>query len=225
MKMLLVEDAPGLRLALARGLSELGFVVEQAHDGPTGLWAAQHTNPDVLVLDVMLPGFDGLELLKRLRHSGNTTPALILSALGEVEDRLAGFDVGADDYLPKPFDLRELAARAVALVRRRSKVGTSATPALVLGDVEIDMQRGEVRRHGVPVTLRRRERALLELLALNLGQMVKRETIESKLYSDEVNLRSNSVDAAVSQLRRFIDTPGQPSRIVTLRGEGYRLER
>jgi DNA-binding response OmpR family regulator len=223
MKMLLVEDAPGLRLALARGLGELGFVVEQAHDGPTGLWAAQHTNPDVLVLDVMLPGFDGLELLKRLRASGINTPALILSALGELEDRLAGFDVGADDYLPKPFDLRELAARAVALVRRRSNL--SAMPVISLGDVEIDLQRGEVRRNGLPVTLRRRERALLELLAMNLGKVVKRETIESKLYSDEVNLRSNSVDVAVSQLRRFIDTPGQPSRIVTLRGEGYRLER
>jgi DNA-binding response OmpR family regulator len=223
MKMLLVEDAPGLRMALARGLSELGFVVEQAHDGPTGLWAAQHTSPDVLVLDVMLPGFDGLELLRRLRRSGNTTPVLMLSALGELEDRLAGFDVGADDYLPKPFDLRELAARAVALVRRRSAV--TATPILSVGDVQIDLQRGEVRRHGEPVALRRRERALLELLALHLGQIVKRETIESKLYSDEVNLRSNSVDAAVSQLRRFIDTPGQPSRITTLRGEGYRLER
>jgi DNA-binding response OmpR family regulator len=223
MKMLLVEDAPGLRLALARGLGELGFVVEQAHDGPTGLWAAQHTNPDVLVLDVMLPGFDGLELLKRLRASGINTPALILSALGELEDRLAGFEMGADDYLPKPFDLRELAARAVALVRRRNNL--SAMPVISLGDVDIDLQRGEVRRNGLPVTLRRRERALLELLAMNLGKVVKRETIESKLYSDEINLRSNSVDVAVSQLRRFIDTPGQPSRIVTLRGEGYRLER
>ncbi len=223
MKILLIEDAPGLRLALARGLGELGFVVEQAHDGPTGLWAAQHTNPDVLVLDIMLPGFDGLELLRRLRSSGINTPALILSALGALEDRLVGFDVGADDYLPKPFDLRELAARTVALVRRRST--QSATPIISLGDVDIDLQRGEVRRNGEPVTLRRRERALLELLAMNLGCVVKRETIESKLYSDEINLRSNSVDAAISQLRRFIDTPGQPSRIVTLRGEGYRLDR
>lgn len=224
MKMLLVEDTPGLRMALARGLSELGFVVEQAHDGPTGLWAAQHTSPDVLVLDIMLPGFDGLELLRRLRQKGFRTPALMLSALGEVEDRLTGFEAGADDYLPKPFDLRELAARAVALVRRGASAGT-ATPVISLGDVEIDLHRGEVRRNGEPVTLRRRERALLELLALNLGSVVKRETIELKLYSEEVNLRSNSIDAAVSQLRRFIDVPGQPSRIVTLRGEGYRLER
>ncbi len=222
MKLLLVEDTPGLRAVLARGLGELGFVVEQAHDGPTGLWAAQNTSPDVLVLDIMLPGFDGLELLRRLRASGHHTPALMLTALGDLEDRLAGFEAGADDYLPKPFDLRELAARAGALVRRRSSV---VMPVISLGDVEIDMHRGEVRRQGEPLPLRRRERALLELLALHIGSVVKRETIEAKLYSEEVSLRSNSIDAAVSQLRRWIDRPGEPSRIVTLRGEGYRLER
>jgi two-component system, OmpR family, response regulator len=222
MKLLLVEDAPGLRLALARGLIGLGFVVEQAHDGPTGLWAAQNTSPDVLVVDVMLPGFDGLELIRRLRRSHPHIPTLILSALSEIEDRLAGFEVGADDYLSKPFDLRELAARVVALVRRGHS--TLTTQVITVGDVAIDMQRGEVRRHGEPVKLRRRERALLELLAINLGKVVKRETIERKLYSDEVSLRSNSVDVAISQLRRFIDVPGQTSRIVTLRGEGYRLD-
>ncbi|WKB53323.1 response regulator transcription factor [Eleftheria terrae] len=222
MKLLLVEDTPGLRTTLVRGLRELGFVVEHAHDGPSGLWAARHTSPDVVVLDVMLPGFDGIELLRRLRSEGVPTPVLMLSALSAVEDRLKGFEAGADDYLPKPFDLRELAARVQAVARR---VAAPALPRLQLHDIEIDLLRHEVRRDGELLPLRRRERVLLELLALHLGQVVARETIEAKLYTEDTELRSNSIEAAVSQLRRAIDRPGEPSRIVTVRGEGYRLER
>ncbi|SDZ26159.1 two-component system, OmpR family, copper resistance phosphate regulon response regulator CusR/two-component system, OmpR family, response regulator TctD [Variovorax sp. YR634] len=222
MKLLLVEDSPKLRAALVRGLTHLGFVVEEAHDGPTGLWAAENTHPDVVVLDVMLPGFDGIELLRRMRARNIATPVLMLTALAEVEDRLKGFEAGTDDYLPKPFDLRELAARAQALVRR---VSAWAHPVIVLGDLEIDSARCEVRRDGATLPMRRRERALLELLALSGGKAVSRQTIEAKLYAGDSDLRSNSIEAAVSQLRRWIDVPGQRSRIVTLRGEGYRLER
>ena len=222
MKLLVIEDTPRLRQALSKGLRRLGFTVEAAHDGPSGLWATQHAQADVVVLDVMLPGFDGLELLRRLRAAGDTTPVLLLTALAEVEDRLDGFEAGADDYLPKPFDLRELAARVRALARRRTQ---ATLPVTELGDLQIDHGRAEVRRNGAPLPIRRRERALLELLATHLGQAVSRTVIETKLYPDQVDLRSNSVEAAVSQLRRWIDTPGQSSRIVTLRGEGYRLER
>ncbi|AKJ30139.1 response regulator transcription factor [Caldimonas brevitalea] len=222
MKLLVVEDTPGLRQALAKGLAKLGFAVESAHDGPTGLWAAQHSQADVIVLDVMLPGFDGLELLRRLRGSRDTTPVLLLTALGEIEDRLGGFEAGADDYLPKPFDLRELAARARALARRRT---AAVLPVIELDDLQIDGARAEVRRDGLPLPMRRRERLLLELLAAHRGQTVSRQDIEAKLYSNEVDLRSNSIEAAVSQLRRWIDRPGEPSRIVTLRGVGYRLDR
>jgi len=222
MKLLLVEDAPRLRASLVEGLTLLGFVVEQAHDGPTGLWAAEHTRPDVVILDIMLPGFDGSEVLRRMRAQNMTTPVLMLTALADIDDRLKGFAAGADDYLPKPFDLRELAARAQALVRR---VSPWAHPVIVLGDLEIDPARREVRRGGATLPMRRRERVLLELLALSRGKAVSRGTLEAKMYVDDNELRSNSIEAAVSQLRRWIDAPGQPSRITTLRGEGYRLDR
>jgi DNA-binding response OmpR family regulator len=222
MKVLLVEDLLGLRNAMARGLSSLGFVVEQAHDGPSGFWAARETGPDVLVLDVGLPGFDGLELLRRLRAEQIKTPALMLTAMNELEDRLAGFDSGADDYVAKPVDVVEIAARVRALARRSA--GQNDT-VVSLGDIELDLQRREIRREGQPVEIRRRERALLELLVLHHGNVVSRTQIEAKLYRDETDLRSNSIESAVSRLRRIIDRPDAPSRITTLRGEGYRLER
>jgi DNA-binding response OmpR family regulator len=221
MKLLLVEDVPGLRHAMARGLTSLGFVVEQACDGPSGLWAARETCPDVLVLDVGLPGFDGLELLRRLRAERIQTPALMLTAMTQLDERLAGFDCGADDYVGKPVDMRELAARVRALARRAAGPGEAVR---VLGDLELDFQRHELRRAGRPLPIRRRERALLELLALHQGKVVGRAQIEAKLYRDEIELRSNSIESAVSRLRGLIDAPGRPSRITTLRGEGYRLE-
>jgi len=222
-KVLLVEDSPCLRDSLVRGLSRLGLVVEQAHDGPSGLWAATELQPDVIALDVMLPGFDGLELLRQLRAQQVRTPVLMFSALAEVEDKLQGFEAGADDYLPKPFDLRELAARLRALAARH--VAAPAAAPIEVGDLRIDHARNEVRRKGQLLPMRRRERLLLELLSSQRGCLVKRTTIEAKLYADATELQSNSVEAAVSQLRRWIDEPGQPSRIVTQRGEGYRLER
>jgi len=222
-KVLLVEDSPGLRDSLVRGLSRLGLVVEQAHDGPSGLWAATELQPDVIALDVMLPGFDGLELLRQLRAQQVRTPVLMLSALAEVEDKLQGFEAGADDYLPKPFDLRELAARLRALAARH--VAAPGAAPIEVGDLRIDHARNEVRRKGEVLPMRRRERLLLELLTSQRGCLVKRTTIEAKLYADATELQSNSVEAAVSQLRRWIDEPGQPSRIVTQRGEGYKLER
>ncbi len=223
MKLLLVEDSPGLRDTLVRGLTRLGWVVEQAHDGPSGLWAATELAPDVIALDVMLPGFDGLELLRRLRARACHTPVLMLSALAEIEDRLQGFEAGADDYLAKPFDLRELAARLRALAARQG--GEPAALPIVVGDLQIDRQRSEVRRNGQLLPMRRRERLLLELLSSQRGCLVRRATIEAKLYGEATELQSNSVEAAVSQLRRWIDEPGQPSRIVTQRGEGYRLDK
>ncbi|MEK8030056.1 response regulator transcription factor [Ideonella sp. DXS29W] len=223
MKVLLIEDSPVLRDSLVRGLTRLGLVVEQAHDGPSGLWAATEMQPDVIALDVMLPGFDGLELLRRLRAQQVRTPVLMLSALAEIEDKLQGFEAGADDYLPKPFDLRELAARLRVLAARQA--ADPGVAPLEVGDLLIDRVRQEVRRQGQVLPMRRRERLLLELLASQRGCVVRRTTIEAKLYPDAKELQSNSVEAAVSQLRRWIDEPGQASRIVTLRGEGYMLER
>lgn len=221
MKLLLVEDSALLRASMVRGLQQLGFVVDQAEDGPSGLWAAREGGADVLILDVSLPGFSGVELLSRLRREGVQTPALFLTSMAELDDRLCGFDAGADDYVIKPIDLRELAARATALMRR----GPGRSDAVLsCADIEVDLSRAQVRLQGRPIELCRRERLLLELLVVNRGRVVSRRQIESKLYNDETELSSNSVEAAVSRLRRVIDVAGQPSRIKTLRGEGYRLE-
>lgn len=221
MKLLLVEDATRLRQCIARGLEQLGFVVEQAEDGPGGLWAARESMADVLILDVSLPGFSGVELLKQLRSEGVQTPALFLTSRADLEDRLCGFDAGADDYVVKPVDVRELAARATALMRRATG---SRDSVLSCDDIEVDLARAQVRLQGRPIELCRRERLLLELLLVNRGRVVTRRQIESKLYNDETEPSSNSVEAAVSRLRRAIDVAGRPSRIKTLRGEGYRLE-
>jgi DNA-binding response OmpR family regulator len=220
-KLLLVEDSVGRHAALAQGLTRLGFVVEEAPDGPTGLWAATQLAPDVVVTDVSLAGFDGVELLRRLRAQGHATPVLLMNVRGEVEDRLRGFEAGADDYLARPFDLRELAARAHALARRRAPL---VDDVLVVGDLALDRATGQVRRGETVLPMRRRERLLLELLALHRGRVVSRATIEAKLYPERADLRSNSVEVAISQLRRWLDEAGGPSRIVTLRGEGYRLQ-
>ena len=222
MKVLLVQDSEDLRRAIAAGLARSGLVVEQAHDGATGLWGAQQLDPDVIVIDLPLPGFDSVALLRRLRGEGVATPVVVLTAIGDIEDRLRAFEAGADDCMPKPVDVRELAARARALALRSR---TPTCGAHALGDLHIDLARGEVRRDGRPVPMRRRERLLLEVLFAQQGRIVSRARIEAKLYGDAAELQSNSVEAAVSQLRRLIDTPGEPSRIVTLRGEGYRLER
>jgi DNA-binding response OmpR family regulator len=221
-KLLLVEHSPDLRDTTAAALRRAGFVVEAFDDGAAGLWAARHLDPDVIVIDLPPTGFDGPMLLRRLRAEGVATPVLMLTAAADVEARLHCFDVGADDCMPHPADLRELAARARALaLRARAAPSDVAT----LGDLHIDRSRGEVCRDGRPVPMRRRERLLLEVLFAQQGRLVSRAKIESKLYGDCTDLQSNSVEAAVSQLRRWIDPPGGPSRITTLRGEGYRLER
>jgi DNA-binding response OmpR family regulator len=222
MKVLVVEAQHDSRHALAPRLKRRGLVVEEAHDAATALWAATQLSPDVVAVDFTTPGLAGLELLRQLRSHKVPAPIVVVAASGAVEDCLHGFDAGADDYLVKPFDVRELVARIQALGRRRT---SPPCEPVVIGDVTLDTASGAVLRQGAKVAMRRRERLLLELLGTNLGRVVSRATIEAKLYSESAELLSNSVEAAVSQLRRQIDTPGQPSRIITLRGEGYRLER
>ena len=222
MKVLVIEAAGDCPSALARPLQRLGLVVEVAHDAETALWAATQLSADVIAVDFTLAGLDGLDLLRRLRAGKALAPVLVLSGSDVVEDRLHGFEAGADDWLVKPFDLRELVARMQALRRRRAE---PLFQQVVIGDVTLDPASGAVLRRGAKLAMRRRERLLLELLGANLGRVVSRATIESKLYADSAQLLSNSVEVAISQLRRHIDTPGQPSRIITLRGEGYRLER
>jgi DNA-binding response OmpR family regulator len=222
MKLLLVNDSDAARATLSAELRRGGHVVELAADAESGRWAASSLDSDVVVIDLRATPGAGLALLRALRAAGCAVPALLLAATADVDERLQAFDCGADDCLARPADPRELAARARALV---SRARAQPCGALDFGDLRLDPARAQVCRDGRPVPMRRRERLLLELLFEQQGRVVSRAKIEAKLYAESTELQSNSVQAAVSQLRRWIDPPQGPSRITTLRGEGYRLDR
>lgn len=218
MRLLVIEDSQRLRRWVSRGLRNKGFSVDEAADGEHGLQLATDNDYDVIVLDLMLPGIDGLTLLESLRRAGHTVHVLILTAKDTVEDRVRGLNTGADDYLVKPFAFDELLARVQALVRRRYNV---KDPRLMAGDLEIDTALRVARRHGETVSLRPREYALLEYLALHRGHVVTRAQIEEHIYDEHVQPMSNVVDNAICALRRKIDMRGSPSLIETRRGMGY----
>ena len=221
MRVLVVEDSERLRRTIGTALKKVGYAVDVAEDGVRGLDLAQATDYDVIVLDLMLPGIDGLTILERLRASGKQTPLLILTAKDTVEDRVRGLHKGADDYLIKPFALEELLARVQTLCRRGYG---SKQPRLVIGDLEIDTLAKEVSRAGEPVKLKPREYALLEYLALRRGEVVSRQDIEAHIYDQQVDAMSNVVDSAVSVLRKRIARPGLSSLIHTRHGLGYVLK-
>lgn len=218
MRILVVEDSERLRRWVSRGLRDAGFSVDAAADGEQGLHLASTGEYDVMVLDLMLPGIDGLTLLGRLRRSGSALHVLVLTAKDTVEDRVTGLNGGADDYLVKPFAFAELVARIQALVRRQYGV---KDPRIVAGGLEIDTAQRIVRRREQPVALRPREYALLEFLALHRGRLVSRSEIEQHIYDERVQPMSNVVDTAICALRRKVDVPGEPSLIETRRGMGY----
>ena len=218
MRILLVEDSKRLQTYIARGLRHQGFAVDQAFDGEEGLFLAESGDYDVVILDLMLPELDGFSLLQRLRERDVQTHVLILTARDAEADRIKGFDIGADDYLIKPFAFEELVARIQALLRRRYGVKTSV---LRFGDLEINLSRREALKGRRHLPLRPREYALLELLALRQGAVVSRAEIERQIYDERVSPMSNVVDSAVCNLRKMIDTPGAPSWIETRRGMGY----
>ncbi len=220
MKVLVIEDYAPLREGLCQGLREEGFTVESASDGRDGLWKAQAQQADVIVLDLMLPGLDGLSLLKQLRQDDRRTPVLILTARGDVEDRVRGLNLGADDYLPKPFAFRELLARVQALLRRRYD---NRNPDLEAGPIRIDTNTRRVEVGGREVALTPREYHLLEFLARRAGGVVSRGDIWDHVYEFDSESTSNVVDIYIGYLRRKLDTPGQESLIQTVRGHGYRL--
>jgi len=215
MRVLVVEDEPDLLSSLVRTLAEEGYAVDGAADGPDGYYKASNTDYDAIVLDVMLPGFDGWELLRRLRRT-KATPVLMLTARDASGDRVRGLDTGADDYLTKPFDLPELLARLRALIRRCC--GRAAS-RLTIDGLELDLASREVRVDGRPVTLTAREYALLEFLALHRGEVVTRTMLYEHLFDEEDDTLSNLLDVHVSHLRRKIGR----DLIVTRRGHGYCL--
>jgi DNA-binding response OmpR family regulator len=217
-RVLLVEDSERLRRTLGTALKHAGYAADVTADGADGMWRTQSVDYDVVILDLMLPGVDGLTILRKLREAGGETHVLLLTAKDTVEDRVRGLRLGADDYLVKPFALDELLARVEALVRRRHR---TKQPRLRFGDLEIDTAGRRAWRGGTQIDLSPREYALLYYLALHPGEVVSRTQIEAATYDDQAEIMSNVVDAAIYALRKKIDRPNSPSMIQTRRGMGY----
>lgn len=221
MRLLLIEDARRLSKTLVQALGRLGHAVDAVETGEDGELMARHHRYDAIILDRMLPGKDGLAVLRSLRGLGITTPVLLLTALDAVEERVRGLDHGADDYLTKPFAVAELAARLEALARRHHG---NADPVIRAGPLEIDLARKTVMNDGSGITLTAREFSLLETLARHPGRVFSRKAIEERLYSESDAPLSNAVDAAIYSLRRKLSPSGKPRFIHTRRGLGYTFE-
>jgi two-component system OmpR family response regulator len=217
---LVVEDEVKMAGLLRRGLEEEGYAVDVAGDGKEALWLASENPYDAIVLDVMLPDLDGLEVCKRLRDSGHWSPVLMLTARDGVPDRVSGLDAGADDYLTKPFSFAELLARLRALVRR----GAPERPAaLRVGDLTLDPAARRVTRDGAPIELTAREFALLEYLMRHPGEVLSRTRLIEHVWDFAYEGDSNVVDVYIRYLRQKIDRPFGRASLETVRGAGYRL--
>jgi len=221
MRLLLIEDYRPLRQSLTKGLHEAGFAVDVTGDGKEALWYATSNEYDVIILDLMLPGMNGLEILKRIRSRGDDVSVLILTAKDTVQDRVTGLDLGADDYLVKPFAFEELLARIRALLRRRYQ---EKSPCVEIDDLRIDLTAQRVWRGPEEIQLTPREYALLEYLAMRAGQTVSRTDIWEHVYEFNSSASSNVVDVYVGYLRKKIERPDKPTLIHTARGRGYVLE-
>ena len=220
MRLLLIEDYRPLQQSLAKGLREAGFAVDTTGDGQEGLWFAMGNDYDVIILDLMLPGMNGLSLLKKLRAEGRQNHVLILTAKDTLEDRIKGLNLGADDYLVKPFSFEELLARVRALVRRSYR---EKNPEIKVQNLRIDLTAQRVWDGRDEIRLTPREYALLEYLALRAGQTVSRTDIWEHVYEFKSAASSNVVDVYIGYLRKKIEQPGKPPLIHTVRGRGYTL--
>jgi two-component system OmpR family response regulator len=222
MKILLVEDNERMAGFLLKGLREQGHTVDHAGNGRDGLFLAGSEPYDAMILDRMLPGgVEGLAIVEALRATGNKTPILILSALGEVDDRIRGLRAGGDDYLAKPFAFGELVARLDALVRRARDVGPE--PELTVGDLRMDPRSRTVTRAGKPIQLQPREFRLLEYLLRHAGQVVTRTMLLENVWDYHFDPQTNVIDSHVSKLRRKIDADFAVPLLHTVRGAGYKL--
>ena len=220
MRVLIVEDYEPIRTGVAEGLREAGFAVDVAADGTTGQWYALNNPYDVIVLDLMLPGVDGLTILKRVRARRCPANVLILTAKDLPDDRVRGLELGADDYLVKPFVFGELVARVRALVRRKYE---AKDPVIRVADLEIDTNSRSVRRGRRAVNVSPREYALLEFLGMRAGQLVTRTAVWEHVYEFHSDAESNVVDVFVARLRRKLEVDGMPRLIHTRWGQGYIL--
>jgi len=220
MRILVVDDEPAFRQAISRALTLEGYRVEEAGDGAEALERLADGGVDAIVLDVSMPAPDGLEVSRRLRDAGDRTPVLMLTARDAIDDRVAGLDAGADDYLVKPFALRELLARLRALMRRR---GDGPGEVLCFADVRLDPAAYEVTRGGRRLELTRTEFLLLELFMRNPRQALPRSTIFERVWGYDFGTRSNSLGVYVGYLRRKLEEGGEPRLLHTIRGVGYAL--
>ena len=219
MRLLVVEDDPRLAETVAQGLRDSGYAVAIATDGEEGYLDALLNDYDLLVLDVMLPTMDGLEIARKLRSAHKTVPILMLTARSSEQDKIRGLDVGADDYLTKPFSFGEFLARVRALLRRET---SSRTSTMRVDDLELDTATRRVRRAGREIALSTREYTLLEYLMHHAGQVVTRELLAEHVWSDS-DVESNVIDVYVRYLRNKIDAPFGAALIQTVRGAGYTL--
>ena len=222
MKILIVEDEPKTGDYLRQGLTEAGYVVDLARDGLDGLHLAQSGDYDLLVLDVMLPGLDGWGVLQTVRRGGHEMPVLFLTARDQVEDRVRGLELGADDYLVKPFAFSELLARVRTLLRRGGRA--KEPDVLRAADLELDLLRRRVMRAGTRIDLTAKEFALLELLLRRQGEVLPRSLIASQVWDMNFDSDTNVIEVAVRRLRAKVDDPFEPKLIRTVRGMGYVLD-
>jgi DNA-binding response OmpR family regulator len=220
MRILVVEDESSIANFVRQGLAEAGYAVDVAGDGQEGLAYAQSADYDVLILDIMLPKIDGLELLRQLRRQGNKTPTLMLTARAAVDQRVEGLNAGADDYLVKPFAFSELLARVQALLRRPP---LQTGPMLQAGELKLDSTTREVWRNGRLIDLSPREYAILEYLMRHPNQVLTRTQIGEHVWNFDFYNESNVIDVYIGYLRRKLEQKGEPALIQTVRGVGFRL--
>ncbi|GAA4547257.1 response regulator transcription factor [Pseudonocardia xishanensis] len=227
MRILVVDDDRAVRESLRRSLAFNGYQVDLAGDGYAALEAVDAQRPDAMILDVMMPRLDGLEVCRRMRAAGDELPILVLTARDAVSDRVSGLDAGADDYLPKPFALEELLARLRALLRRRSLDDIAAaaghTPTLSFADLSLDPDTRDVRRGERPISLTRTEFSLLELLLQNPRRVLTRSTILEQVWGYDFPTTGNALEVYIGYLRRKTEAEGEPRLIHTVRGVGYVL--
>lgn len=224
MKLLLIEDDKEVSTYIAKGMKESGHVVDCADNGKDGLFLATTEKYDAMIVDRMLPELDGLTIIKTLRGSGNNTPAIILSALGEVDDRVKGLRSGGDDYLVKPFAFTELLARTEILARRTEQNKGTLTTKIVVADLEMDLLSRKVKRQGKDIDLQTREFSLLEYMLRNKGQVVTRTMLLENVWDYHFDPQTNVIDVHISRLRSKIDKDFDKPIIRTVRGAGYIIE-
>jgi DNA-binding response OmpR family regulator len=221
-RILVVDDEPSIVLAVKDEMSFEGFEVDSASDGPSGLRKAREGRPDVLLVDLMLPGLNGFEICRQLRADLPELWIIMLTARGQEVDRVTGFEAGADDYIVKPFSLRELVARVKVGLRRRK--GSPAEPLFSFGDIVIDPRARLITKRGAEVILTRKEFDILEFLARRPGEVIPRDEFCNKLWGEDVYVTQRVIDTHIASLRRKIEMdPANPRRILSVRGVGYKL--